>query len=166
MPNLLFLNDHGNIIFDYSTNKVYAKVGPRNDIQPNAAWEANDVPSIVGYTYTTYPDPQGRLIYTAEEMAVAENIYFAKLEYQPPNWYTIWASAPVSGVLRYGECYGVGGTLRVNGVTYSISYVGGSTDIRHTGMHAINIAAGSLVEVYSNSTDGRYALGIIPFVYP
>lgn len=167
MANLYYLNDHGNTIFRDLDQKIYTKVGTRNDVQPNAQWvPGSDVGNITGYTFTT-ADPQGTTIYTDEQMAVIENLYFVKFDPIGSGWQTAWASAPVSGVLRYCERAGYGGTLRINGGTSAISYAGGgSTNIRVGSCQAVNISAGDLIEVSGTAGNSRIALGILPFVWP
>lgn len=177
MPNLYYLNDHGNVIFRNFDQKVYTKVGTRNDVQPNAQWDAvNDVPSITGVTYGT-ADAQGILSYTAEQMAIAENLY--EYHAQTPagssgTWYSIVASTPLAGVIRFNvrDDYGTPQHIRIDGLTLGkivphVTTGNVPSSMRFTLSLAYNVAAGSLIEVMSEaSVDSNFVVGIIPFQWP
>lgn len=173
--SIFFLNDHGDVIFNDSDGKVYTKVGPTIAGSPEL-WEPTDVPNIQGFFYLYGgPDAQGIQTYSAEQMAVAENLYHVRIDSPVQNqWYTMFASAPVSGVLRYGGGHGSSADnarLRINGSIVDSGAPMKSSNyslLRNDDLEPWNIAAGTLVEMMWPTDNAAFALtcGIIPFTYP
>lgn len=166
MANKYFINDNGAAI--YYDGQIWTRVGTSTTNLPNASMVTGvDVGNLAGYTFS-YADPQGKTVYTAEEMGVAEQIigqYSANVDTGGvPEYIAVIASAPQSGVVRvWNNGGGATAIVRVNGVQV---WNGEIQDKQISA--AVNVAAGDLVEhrygVFGTGQTVAYAL-LIPFTY-
>ena len=175
MANLYFLNDPGTPIFRDAEGKIYEKIGTRNDVQPNASLAAGDKINLSATVTFSEADPQGFTQYTAEQFGIGAYLYGTTV--QLPNntvdWTTVYASAPVAGVIRWsGEYYS---TIRINGTLtkYNNQFGGGPAFDNVYGWaqtanaRSINVAQGDLVELRNADSNLRHtSIGLIPFVWP
>lgn len=165
MANIHFLTDHGAVMYNANDGVVYTRVGASSS-GVIESFVAGSVGDITGFTYTKYPDPQGRLSYSAEEMAVGENLYYVERSDITNSYSTVWASAPVSGVIRWCGSFIMNIRLNSSDVYTNTDYQ--DAIIRDAGRVAsCNVTAGDLVEVSTNDAGPRnFKAIIIPFVYP
>jgi hypothetical protein len=169
---LYLLTDEGAAA--YLDLAAYVKIGTRNDVVPNYAFQAGqDVSNVQPFDFSGAVDPQSRSAYTAPELICMQYIYDFRNAAFPHNaWTTVFAAAPVSGVLRIvsDNANSVVGDLRIDGVeSLAVIPAAPATDtIRVVNAYPINVVAGQLIEARITDVAGSSIVnaGINPFVYP
>lgn len=182
MANLYYLEDHGDCIYNASDGLIYTKVGTAYKSYPDT-WEDSNVGNITAYKWSA--DPQGRRVYTAEEMAACEYVYIWSDQWTAgyPERKTVFSSCPADGVLHYFVAtlgYSASGAneLYINGIQAdswigsigSYGWLAGQLPFRpiaNSGsIEHINVSQGDLIEVVFNNRENYIQCGLTPFVYP
>lgn len=159
MADKYFINDYGSAI--WHAGAAWTRTGSSNAQLPDSSLNIGDIPLIENSITYNVADPQGKVIYPAEEEAVALNLYLYQSTVSD-ILSTIIASVPTDGVLRcWVEDVGVNIDLYVNGIKL---YSSGDTQAE---AYPINVQVGDLIEVVNSTSAANRACKalIYPFAY-
>ena len=167
MANKFYLADGGDVVFD--ENAVWSKVGTSLSDPADSVLGPGDVADIQPSGTLTRADPQGRTAYTAEEMAVSDNVYPITpiAATNTETWYPLVPSVAVDGVIRIWTPQDRL-KIRINGlIVYNYEAAPGFYPTSFAASFVSNIAAGSLVETLNGHGTGDRTMyaRLIPFDY-